>query len=417
MLKFADGSDLDIEGLLAPWGGPFNGSDIAGERFSAKTDFALDWFPDGRPLLYHHGLDPDAGAAVVGRISEVKTTDKGLWMRAQLDAASKYYGAIKELIKQGKLGLSSGSMRHLVEVSKSGEILRWPLIEGSLTPTPANPDAEVSFAAVKAHLDAIGVAVSDDLKAKLDAEARDDLDASDFAYIDSEGGRHLPMHDAAHARNALARFEQTTFESDAAKQKARRKLAARAKEMGIEMSDDMTKAAKMGPAMMRQMMADMATEMDMEMSDEEMATMMASLDADMPKDEMSEAMHKKMVARKKEMMGKKATDLITLLLEDDPALDTALAGLPIITHAEVTAKYAALLVGRTKDLRERRVKEGRILSGMNRKRIRECMDAMDGAMTALRDLYESTEPQPAKAASVQRVQAQMQALRLRALAI
>lgn len=354
MLKFADGSDLDIEGLLAPNGGPFNGRDVAGEYFSAKTDFALEWF-DSRPLLYHHGLDPEAGISVVGKITEVKSTDKGLWMRAQLDAANQYYDAIKELIKKGKLGLSSGSMRHLVEVSKSGEILRWPLIEGSLTPTPANPDAEVSFAAVKAHLDAIGVSVSDDLRAVLDAAARESLDASDFAYIDSEGGRHLPMNDAAHARNALARFDQTTFESDAAKQKARRKLVARAKELGIEVSP--------------------------------------------------------------EMMGGKVADLIALLLDDDPEIDMALAGLPITTHAEVTAKYAAALVERTKDLRDRRIKEGRVLSGMNRKRIRECMDAMDGAMTALRDLYDSTEPQPAKAASVRRVQAQMQALRLRALSL
>jgi hypothetical protein len=69
-------------------------------------------------------------------------------------------------------------------------------------------------------------------KAKLDAEARHSLSDSDFAYIDSKGGRH----DAAHVRNALARFNQTHFESSEAKAKAHRKIVARAKELGIEVS-------------------------------------------------------------------------------------------------------------------------------------------------------------------------------------
>ena len=37
-----------------------------------------------------------------------------------------------------------------------------------------------------------------------------------FAYVDSHGTRRLPIHDAAHVRNALARFGQVAFEDDAA---------------------------------------------------------------------------------------------------------------------------------------------------------------------------------------------------------
>lgn len=73
-------------------------------------------------------------------------------------------------------------------------------------------------------------------KAKLDTDARHSLSDSDFAYIDSKGGRHLPIHDAAHVRNALARFNQTHFESDEAKAGAHRKIVARAKELGIEVT-------------------------------------------------------------------------------------------------------------------------------------------------------------------------------------
>lgn len=79
-------------------------------------------------------------------------------------------------------------------------------------------------------------------KAKLDAEARHSLSDGDFAYIDSKGGRHLPIHDKAHVRNALARFNQTHFESDEAKAKAHSKIVARAKELGVEVSDDTQKA-------------------------------------------------------------------------------------------------------------------------------------------------------------------------------
>ncbi len=81
--------------------------------------------------------------------------------------------------------------------------------------------------------------------AKLSEKQRDDLDKSDFAYVDKDGGEHLPIHDESHVRNAIARFGQTHFESKAAKQRAARKILAAAKKHGIEVSedDDVSKAA------------------------------------------------------------------------------------------------------------------------------------------------------------------------------
>lgn len=73
-------------------------------------------------------------------------------------------------------------------------------------------------------------------RAQLDAAAEKKLDDSDYAYIDSKGGRHLPIPDAAHVRNALARFDQTHFDSDADKAKARAKIEAAAKRFGVDMS-------------------------------------------------------------------------------------------------------------------------------------------------------------------------------------
>jgi class 3 adenylate cyclase len=69
--------------------------------------------------------------------------------------------------------------------------------------------------------------------APLDNKARAGLRDSAFAYVDSKGHRRLPINDAPHVRNALARFEQTPFEDDAAREKARQRLLRAAKRYGI----------------------------------------------------------------------------------------------------------------------------------------------------------------------------------------
>ena len=74
--------------------------------------------------------------------------------------------------------------------------------------------------------------------ATLTARKRDNLRSTQFAYVDRDGGEHLPIHDEAHVRNAIARFNQTDFESAAAKERARKKILAAADRHGIEVSDD-----------------------------------------------------------------------------------------------------------------------------------------------------------------------------------
>jgi class 3 adenylate cyclase len=68
---------------------------------------------------------------------------------------------------------------------------------------------------------------------RLDAKKRARLPASAFAYVDSHGRRRLPIHDAAHVRNALARFNQVMFESEAARDRARTRLLTAAKKYSI----------------------------------------------------------------------------------------------------------------------------------------------------------------------------------------
>ena len=67
----------------------------------------------------------------------------------------------------------------------------------------------------------------------LSAKERRQLPDSAFAYIDSSGQRRLPIHDAAHVRNALARFGQVAFEDEGARDRSRSRLLRAAKKHGI----------------------------------------------------------------------------------------------------------------------------------------------------------------------------------------
>jgi len=72
----------------------------------------------------------------------------------------------------------------------------------------------------------------------LDTRDRERLRASQFAYVDNQGEGHLPINDESHVRNAISRFNQTEFESMAAKERARRKILNAADKHGIEVDED-----------------------------------------------------------------------------------------------------------------------------------------------------------------------------------
>ncbi len=76
---------------------------------------------------------------MIGVIDTLKTDATGVWAEAQLDLRKRYVRTVQKLVRKGILGWSSGSLPHLVEVADDGHIKRWPIVEGSLTPTPAEP--------------------------------------------------------------------------------------------------------------------------------------------------------------------------------------------------------------------------------------------------------------------------------------
>jgi hypothetical protein len=74
--------------------------------------------------------------------------------------------------------------------------------------------------------------------ATLTEKKRDNLRSNQFAYVDKDGGEHLPIHDESHIRNAMARWNQTEFQSATAKEEARKKIVSAARRHGIEVAED-----------------------------------------------------------------------------------------------------------------------------------------------------------------------------------
>jgi hypothetical protein len=91
-----------------------------------------------------------------------------------------------------------------------------------------------------AQIEEIATAVANK-GAKTKRVAGKDLHASDFAYVgdpDDTSTWKLPIHDASHCRNALARFNQTEGIPEGEKAKVKAKIVAAAKRFGVEVSEE-----------------------------------------------------------------------------------------------------------------------------------------------------------------------------------
>jgi hypothetical protein len=146
--------------LSIPFGGPFEGKDLDGEYFSARTDIKPDWF-DRRPLVWQHNLDATMKAdPVMGTADDTELEDDGWWSTLWLDRSHRYWAQVNALLEAGKIFGSSGTLQTFAKTDRTtGEILVWPFIEQTLTPTPANPYARVVAAKAVSHFDEAGLAL------------------------------------------------------------------------------------------------------------------------------------------------------------------------------------------------------------------------------------------------------------------
>ncbi len=189
--------------LAIPFGGPLKGKDTDGEFFSIKTDIKPHWF-DKRPVLFHHGQDEVIKDADIGDADDLTLDEKeGWWVTTWLNRSGEYFSRINALLSAGKMFGSSATMGHLAEVDrKTGEILKWPYVEQTFTPTPANLFSRLTPAKATSHFTSAGIAVPEWFTA----------DLPDLGHDLPSGGDDLAMAlQEARKQAALALAKANTY--------------------------------------------------------------------------------------------------------------------------------------------------------------------------------------------------------------
>lgn len=227
------------------------------------------WFEDWGNVRQMHST----GLAPAGKAVEFEERPEGVWVKTLVVEPNA-----RELVKAGvyqaySVGISNARVIRDT-IAKNGRVIDGIFSEISLVDFPANPTTKFMIAkraSMEAPVEVIEKTITPQItkaaapeteaevsvkpsdlvemlrklgktpeiaKDELSTEQRGNLGDSDFAYIDSEGGRHLPIQDEGHVRSALGRFGQTQFESDAARKAAARKVLAKAKELGISVDED-----------------------------------------------------------------------------------------------------------------------------------------------------------------------------------
>lgn len=156
-------SEDDDHAIVGGYGVLFGGTDLDGETFTADTDFMLDLVPRKMVYIDHSGASSfttSDGKRIkltgvdepVGEVLEVTPDDTGLYMRLQIEKAGRYWSVVDQMLATGKAGLSSGTIGHLSR-REGKTITRWPLVEESITLTPAEPRTVSSVARLKSLTD------------------------------------------------------------------------------------------------------------------------------------------------------------------------------------------------------------------------------------------------------------------------
>jgi HK97 family phage prohead protease len=207
----------------------------------------------------------DASKLPVGEPVEMRADSHGLYTRSLIydtPDGNALLEVAKQRLARGKtLGMSIGfkTVKDHWDSKQKARILEdVDLIEYSFLASPllaANPQAvALGVKALDGTLEPIPDELQDEVRALIEAhesKAQQGMAASSYAWVDSSGTGHLDISDEGHVRAAMARFNQTHFDSPADKASAARKIVARARSMGIEVDPGSTvaQAAKGDPRM------------------------------------------------------------------------------------------------------------------------------------------------------------------------
>lgn len=150
--------DWELDVLANPYGGPNNGADADGEKFTPRTKFHEDKIPFP-PVVYYHGFGDDkrpmGQPEFIGNSVKRWVNEQGVWYRVVLDRANQFAKRAWEAAQRGAARASTGVVLATHRVDKmTGEILSWLNGEISIFETdtgkqPANGYA-VAIPALKA---------------------------------------------------------------------------------------------------------------------------------------------------------------------------------------------------------------------------------------------------------------------------
>lgn len=174
-------------------------TDLWDEYFTKDSDFATEvgWQIEGKPILVEHGFDGTFKSMAVGVFDFSRIDDVGLYVEGKLKDREAYEEMLRELRANGKVAYSdeeiitkamlahvtvkalleigmrwsSGAVPQAVVVDRAGHIKVWPIFEGSMTVTPAEPDGtevEVIRSAMKQLEDLLSIQASNDLPAPIE---------------------------------------------------------------------------------------------------------------------------------------------------------------------------------------------------------------------------------------------------------
>jgi hypothetical protein len=191
-----------VGGLAVPFGSPAT-ADPQGDFFTPSTDLGLDITNRVR-TVFHHGLTAKHRSRRFG-IAEMEIKADGVHARTRLDLSDPDAAHLYSEAEAGRLFHSSGSVDRLVTrrpVDGKSEILTWPLIEISLTPTPV--DRRNRVLAIKALIDG-------------EAKAADDPDPDPDAMAEADESGACPTCNGPAASMACAAGHQYKPRTPAAK--------------------------------------------------------------------------------------------------------------------------------------------------------------------------------------------------------
>lgn len=358
-------ADDDAAFTVGGYGVVWGGRDISGERFEPDTDFWFDRLTETPMVLWQHGADDALKRSVIGRVSAKTPDDVGLWIEAQIEKAGEYAAAVQDLVKRGLLGWSSGAVAHLAQVNPDGKIVSWPVAEFSLTPTPCEPRT-------------IGV---QELKAL--AEVEPALKAVSIEPTAEPAAKALPT---AIPVDGEGSYERLTCDIQQA-------FVVWMLGQGLMDPSDAE---------------DYTWRWHVAHTYPEFAVLSGWGGHDFDSYQVGYVVDAAGAVTITEVREVEQVYLATISLDQQAA--------PLGMMAAKLTEYLGTLAERTKDVRQSRAKEGRVLSTGNRDRLSATADAMRAALAEIDDLLAATEPQPAKAASVDRARLalQLELLRLTA---